>query len=280
MKRGLTKILFATFAVLASSSVLNAEESTTEQGNTIINSRPLSPKAMKRLEEVRQQLSDDAQSEEAQLAGLIIPIKTHNLTFLTENDFCSTASSVSPHMYHWIDSFPQSNLLKFEDGSEWTFDMESSHIVRTWRPGDTLVLSPKEFSFFGSNYNYVLTNKDLGVSVEVNPFLGPIQYGPLTSWVVGLDQNLKQVYIINGQGERTIWEISSHDEDAFAEWAVNDSIIIGENTSWLWWFSTYNNILVNVEMNHYVHAKQISGISYTPRILPLGAPESQEAFGG
>ncbi len=169
----------------------------------------------------------------------------------------STASSYSPHLYHWVDSFPAQNVLKLEDGSEWTFDTEEAYIARSWRAGDTVVLSPKSSWFWSSDFSYILTNKSLGSSIDVNPFLGPVAWGPYTVWVAGIDHTKGHVYLVNGQSERSTWVINSSDMYLFKDWAVNDTILIGDNDSWLWWFSSYNHVLINVNMNHNLRAREI-----------------------
>lgn len=271
MKKGLATTLFTCLSILGFASdmqveqALDSERDMLTEENVIVDSRPLSSKKKKLMQQRRQEEAQeseelsDQETVELSAGGLIIPIKTHNLTTLASNYMNATAASYSPYLYHWIDGFPQTNILKLEDGSEWIFDAnKDGYIVRSWRPGDTLVIAPMGGWLWGSNYGYVLTNKDLGTSISVNPFLGPIAFGPLTTWIVGIDYNISQVYLLNGQGERTVWEVSNTDQYLFKEWAVNDTIIVGENSSWLWWFSSYNHIMINVNMNHNVRARQVS----------------------
>ena len=133
------------------------------------------------------------------------------------------------------------------------------------RPGDTIVISPKARWFWGSNYSYVMTNKELGTAIDGNLLLGPVAFGVYSTWIVGIDYNLGQVYLLNGQGERTVWEISNVDLYLFKDWEVNDTLIMGLNDSWFCWLSSYNHIVVNVNMNHTVRARQISS---TPNYRP------------
>jgi len=177
---------------------------------------------------------------------------------LVSNELNHTCVNDSTALFHQVDHFPQDNIVQTEDGAEWIFESSNNYIMRTWRPGDVVVITPKGKWLWGSNYSYVMTNKQLGSSVDVNLFLGPIAFGSLSTWVVGIDLMNNHIYVLNGDGERSVWEISNVDEYLFREWEVNDTLIVGENDSWLWWFSTYNNILINVNMNHHVRAKQIS----------------------
>ncbi len=204
------------------------------------------------------------------LAGLWIPIKHQNFTMLSSDFMRGTASSYTPAIFHWIEGFPQHNLLKLEDGSEWIFDDADAFVIRSWEPGDTIVLSPKGGMFWGSNFGYILANKSLGSSVSANPYLGPVKFGPNSTWVAGINRTLGQVYLLNGKGDRTVWEVSPSDMYLFKDWAVNDAVIIGENDSWLWWLSSYNSIVFNVNMNHYVRSRQVSSTPHFNDAVSLG----------
>ncbi len=268
------------------------------QGNVMVNSRPLSQQYKERMDDQRraekeqaENLSEDESVELSQtivpikwkntdastelatkipikwkeadhasdLAVTIVPIKYKELTALTSDEFHATAANFSPYIYHWLESFPQGNIIKIEDGSEWIFNKDHAHIVRDWRHGDAVVVMPKGGSIWGTNYAYTITNKDLGTSVDVNIFLGPIAFGPYTTWLIGMNPNAGEIYLMNGQGERTVWEVAPSDLYLIKEnWVTNDTLFIGENTSWLWWFSSYNAIIVNVNMNHYVRVRQVS----------------------
>lgn len=198
--------------------------------------------------------------------GTRIPIRSG----LFQND--TAAAIYSPYIYHTIHSFPQETIIKLDDGSEWIFDPKDSYIVRSWRtnnrdyPGieqaDTVVLSPKANGFnnwfSGSNYTYVLQNKTLNSAIDVDFFHGPPPGGELTTWVVAMNINVGQFFIINGQKERTIWEVSSSDLYLLKDWIVNDIVVIGENTHWLSLFSSYNHIVINLNKNNFVRARQIS----------------------
>jgi len=270
MKMTLRKTLFVSFTLLAAVSTVNAEEALNDEivsnleENVTVDSRPLSPQKKKLMEKKRQDEIDQneqmLEEESIELSGLVIPIKTQNLIMLASNQYNATDASYSPYLYHWIDHFPQSNsLIKLEDGAEWFFDVNEAHVVRSWRPGDTIVITPKGGWFWSSNYSYVLTNRDLGTSVNVNLSLGPIAFGPNSMWVGGIDLMNGLVHLTNGQGEKTVWEVSSSDMYLFKEeWAVNDTIIVGENDSWLSLWSPYNHIFLNVNMNHYIRVRQMS----------------------
>ncbi len=187
---------------------------------------------------------------------------SRDITNFSANYLNSIATRYSP-LYHWIDSFPQFNILKLEDGSEWDFDPASDgFIVRSWRRGDTLVISPNISWFWESDYKYIITNKDLGSSIYVNPLIGPIEYGTYSTWACKIDHKNGKLYLTNGQGEKTIWEVVSSDLGLFSNWEINDHVILGEDTSWLSTFSSFNHIIFNVNMNHYVRARLVSPAFY------------------
>lgn len=170
-----------------------------------------------------------------------------------------TDADYSPYLDHWIDEFSQENVIKLEDGSQWIFD--SMHLTRLddWKPGDTVVIAPQDsIWFWSSNYAYLLTNKDTGSSLEANLFIEPTDHGSYSIWVKGINYSLGHVHLRNGQGEETVWEISNADAQLFKDWDRNDLIIVAENPSWIWWFSSFKDTLINVKRGHYVRARPLS----------------------
>lgn len=266
MKKALAKTLFTSLALIAiaghSEQASHEDSFSHSENHVIVDSRPLSTALRQEMESKRNNESEnsifESEQQSTELSTLIIRIGDKDLATLASNHMNSTATIASPSLYHWIDLFPQENIVKTEDGAEWIFDQNDSYIIRTWRPDDVVVIAPKGKWIWGSNYSYVMTNKDLGASVDVNLFLGPVAHGSLSTWIVGIDQNNGQVYVLNGQQERSVWEISNVDLYLFKNWEVNDTLIVGVNDSWMWWFSSYNHILINVNMNHYVRARQVS----------------------
>jgi hypothetical protein len=54
--------------------------------------------------------------------------------------------------------------------------------------------------------------------------------------------------------DNSSWKVADDDGFILEEWEANDTIIIGSNDSW---FSAYDTILINVNMNNYVRAKSL-----------------------
>ena len=265
MKKGILSTFFVGLTMLAmaghAEEVCQQDEASNNE-KVVVGSRPLCTQTREQMESDRQMESeqyDESSGEKStELGVLIIPIKAHNLFTLASNQLNVTSATVSTPTYHWIQDFPNESLINIEDGSEWVFDTDDSPILSTWSVGDDVVVSPQTQMPWGSSYEYVMTNKDQGNSVSVSLFRGPIKFGTQSTWMITFNQALGQVYLANGQGDRVVWEVSKLDMDLLKDWQQNDTVIIGENDSWLWWFSSYRNILINVNMNHYVRAKMIS----------------------
>jgi hypothetical protein len=60
--------------------------------------------------------------------------------------------------------------------------------------------------------------------------------------------NTKKVYLSN----ESCWMVADADMGIFKDWRTNDQIIIGSSNSW---FSSYDAILINPQMNNFVRAK-------------------------
>lgn len=267
MKKSIQKALFTSLTIV--SCALQAigccaEDCDCErEENVVVDSRPLSPDLKTFMETSRQseiELSEELSEQEiTELSSLIIPIKEKEpMICLASNGSKNTAAFIPPYPSLSFDYFPQENIIKTRDGSEWIFDKNDAHVVYNWRRDDHIVVSPKGRWFWGSNYCYVLTNKDRNASVDVNLFLGPVAYGERSTWVIGINHVNGQIFVVDGYGNRSTLEVSHVDMYLFRDWEVNDTLIIGQNDSWLWWLSSYNHILINVNMNHYVRARQIS----------------------
>lgn len=162
-----------------------------------------------------------------------------------KNFFCFPAAKPAPH--HWISACnSDARVLEIEDGSRWK--LSSSYNLRFWKSNDTISITPNHNT--SSEYNYYLVNKSTGGYVEANIILGPLAFGPLTHWVVGFNLPKNQISLEND----SLWKVADNDAFILEEWEPNDTIIIGSNDSW---FSAYDTILINVNMNNYVRAKSL-----------------------
>lgn len=147
---------------------------------------------------------------------------------------------------HWfISTNLDGSIIEIEDGSQWK--MAPNYSARYWRHGDTLAITPN--NSWNSDYNYYVVNKTTGSYVPADLILGPIAFGPWSHWVIGLDSLQGKVFLENG----STWKVSSNDENMLRDWQINDTIIFGRNSSW---FSSYDHVLINVNLNQFIHVKQ------------------------
>jgi len=94
------------------------------------------------------------------------------------------------------------------------------------------------------------TNKDNNNSyVKSNPYIGSLSFGPHSHWIVDIDYLSGHIYLENQTG----WCVNSQDNDVLKEWSANDHVIFGLHDSWS---SPYDYILINVNMDNHVRAKQ------------------------
>lgn len=157
--------------------------------------------------------------------------------------FFNNYQSMSPHWL--INATYDGSVVELEDGSHWK--LSPNYSVFSWKVGDPIVVTPNH-SFF-SEYNYYIVNKFTGSYVAADLIVGPLTFGPYTHWVIGIDYASGHVFLENG----TTWTVSANDTFVFNDWAINDTVIIGSNDSW---FSSYDTILINVNMNNYVRSKK------------------------
>jgi hypothetical protein len=236
---------------LALTALLTADDATIDPSHGIVDSRPLSAEEKALIEQAR------ALEEFEQEGATILQENIYrnskkadqNAKILLTNGF------FIPLNHHWIDQFPSTNVIKLEDGSEWTVGQKEAYAIRFWKQGDPVVIT-RNHSWFPQG-NYCLTNKNRNDAyAQVTLSLGPTLSGLYTHWVIGMDFSLGQVHLTNGKGERTTWHISHNDAALFKKWQINDNVIIGINDGWGASFSAFDHILINVPVNHNVRAKQ------------------------
>jgi hypothetical protein len=152
-------------------------------------------------------------------------------------------SSLTIEEHILTDFSPSSSLIRIEDGSHFKTSVSSHRTLLDWRPGDRIIITPNT-SYF-SFYTYTIHNVTLGSVVVAD-----LQYGP----AIG-NRLAKQVYELDYRNEflrltdNSYWFISDDDLDKFYEWNESDYIIIGSSQK-----SLYKNILINVNLNHYIKA--------------------------
>jgi hypothetical protein len=153
--------------------------------------------------------------------------------------------------YQWVSHAAfNGQVLELGDGSQWKVDPSELYRLNSWNQGDAIAITQCHNPF--SSYNYYLTNKSKSgflssnAYVKVNLHQGPFAFGPNSHWIVGINYDTRQVNLENG----SCWNIG-HNVEAFYNWQVNDTILIGVNDHPL---SFAKSILINVNMNTCVHA--------------------------
>lgn len=153
-----------------------------------------------------------------------------------------------PTNCHWLTSIGDTGkTLEMEDGSHWEIVSADQYMLNYWRRGDNLVVTPN-YDWFSSG-DYFITNKNSNSYVRANLHIGPLAFGQYSHWIVAIDHMSGHITLENG----VTWCIYAKDSYVFREWEVNDHIIIGLYNNW---FHSFDHILINVNMDTHVRAKQ------------------------
>lgn len=146
---------------------------------------------------------------------------------------------------HYLDSYSLwDNTIQLHDGSLWKVNAWDMYKIRDWASNDVLSLSCTEF-LYGEKYQ--IANSVTGQSVLVNLVDGPVLFGPNTHWVASIDHYAHRIYLENG----TCWNVRYWDQNKLSEWAVNDTVILGDATGW------WNDVLlINVNMNQHAYGSK------------------------
>lgn len=155
--------------------------------------------------------------------------------------------SYSFHCHQLMNIGANGRCIEMEDSSQWEVAASDTYVVGGWRPNDSLIITPN-YSWF-SSYDYCITNKSNNTHVKANMYVGPVAFGPYSHWIVDIDYFGGHVYLEN----QMTWCVNPADSAILSDWAVNDHIIIGFYDTW---FSPSDHILINVNMDDHVRAKQ------------------------
>lgn len=153
-----------------------------------------------------------------------------------------------PSSVHWLVAVSAlGDSVELEDGSVWKISLYDGYKALNWRSNDPLMITQNTRWF--SKYDYRIVNQNTGTSLEASLFLGPIENGEYTRYVIGIDLNREELLL----SDNTHWEISVLDDAVFHDWAIGDAVILGYNSGWN---SSCESILINVNMNNFLRAKQ------------------------
>ena len=160
-----------------------------------------------------------------------------------------------PFSCHWISKISAfGDSLEIEDGSVWELDPTDGYKALHWRSRDPLVITQNRAWF--SEYNYRIINKtkefslsNTSRSVTANLKLGPFENGEYTNFIAIMDRLKGELALTDS----TNLEVCPRDRSLFRNWKEGQAIIIGVNSGWE---SSYDLILINVNTNNFVRAKQ------------------------
>ena len=165
--------------------------------------------------------------------------------------FCSKDYSVA---YRGLQGFTNLDTLQLDDGSEWKVDGNDLHRLHYWQAGHSMTITADRGWIDAVNsrkpFLYRLINQSRRSEVSANLFLGSSKYLPAYAEVGAISKGALQTYLTNGSG----WTISSDDIELFDQWQTGHTIIVGIYDRW---FTSYDYILINVDLNHYVRANQL-----------------------
>lgn len=155
-------------------------------------------------------------------------------------------------------------LVTLEDDSQMTVRSDDVLKLALWRLNDVVRLEPAPA---GSGLRFLLVNERLvqtvgGLWTPNEAFVhadyvrGPLLASPFTHFIAGLDINMpgRKTVTLNNH---TLWEIDERDLNLVMTWFINDTVIIGSNPVWWGAWRPSNTILINVEKNIFVRARQL-----------------------
>lgn len=226
-----------------------------EDNKALFNSSPVSTESQVLVEQIEKQNEEE---ETVAMENMSQYLQTGMETLATLN--------VQPLAEHSIKSFKvEDRIIELDDGSEWTVDpSDIANLGKTWKIGHTIYISPRK----GDRAKpYQLENQSINRTLKVTPFSGPDIRGPNTNWIVGIDKELGQLYLISGSNNRTSWMIDPAFLPVFKEWKADanelqEVIILSFNKSWAQrnfprLFPSYDYVLLNVRKNSSIPAKPL-----------------------
>lgn len=147
------------------------------------------------------------------------------------------------------------STFEIEDKSQWKVARADRNKVQKWLNGDILQVYPNTQWF--RDTKYIMLNARTKEYACVNLFLGPMAGLEHYKRIRAIDFQYGEVLVENENGYRSVWKVPTSQIMKLATWKINHTIIIGSNApGWLWQDGN-DCILINVERNRYVQAKQV-----------------------
>lgn len=227
------------------------------EGHISVGAREADPEKRELMKSRRAQEEEETAGDKTQ-AQQILRKASNNYSNATRQFKLAPREMVSPQFALASYAFPISchslvsigdtfRTIEIEDGSHWEISSSDVYQLSLWNRGHSLVITPN-YSWF-SSFDYCITNKNTNTSVLANLYVGPVAFGPFSHWITNIDYFGGHVFLEN----QMIWCVNPQDGYIMKDWAVNDHIILGTYNSW---FTSYDHILINVNMDDYVRVKQ------------------------
>lgn len=256
--------LVCSAALLHASDESTAEETLGLENHAELGSREEDPEVKKFTKQLRaiEEANNDAGPGLSKTSDFIAP--TADLFTSSASEFRRASPRFEPlciarvvypfHVNsHTIKSISEdSRSIELEDGSHWGVDPLSSSTVTGWRLGEAISITPNYNSWFSYDkaaYEYYITNKNTQTYVKAEMKMGPVQFGVNSNWIIFIDAYSGRIVLQNNMQ----FQVDPSDRHLLKKWELNDHIILGNYFSW---FSGNNRILINVEMNNHVRARQ------------------------
>ncbi len=246
-------------AHLLGEETITENEETVIEGHVSVRSRETDPSKRDLMRDLRARQREEEETENNAPAQQMLRRASFKLANSSQQFMLAPRETIArpqfsltsyayPINCHWLTSISDTNRsIEMEDGSHWEVSAFDSYVLRNWRREDSLVITPN-YSWL-SSHDYYITNKSNNTYVKANLYVGPIAFGPYSHWIVDIDYFGGHIYLEN----QMVWCINPQDNYILKDWAVNDHIIFGIYDSWL---SSYDHILINVNMDDHVRAKQ------------------------
>lgn len=244
--------------IVAIKERLAAEETVSDANSTEVEATP------SEVEAVPADVREEAKQETTQEESTIIPVVTENPASEAEQILENPVEAIRnahkfvtsrgayyvtthPGAYHQpilVTSFGE--VVHLEDGSVWKVSPYDASKTINWMNTDVIVVTQNHHWF--SVYGYSLMNQTTGVSVEatISAFIVPAFHTVYNHRIIGLDDLRQMIWLEDG----SVWSV--HSSDYSTKWQLNDTIIIGINTSW--YMTSRPNILINADILQHVRA--------------------------
>jgi|GEM_PF-2263318 len=129
----------------------------------------------------------------------------------------------------------------------------ANDVLHFWRPGDPITLSPSSFPGY-VGFDYFITNQRTNTYAYVKFKMGPSLNAPTTTTIANIDTYNYRVSISSPDGSYSTWKYTPADHYYVKNWRVGQGIIVGVNQGALSYFSSHENILLNINLAEHISA--------------------------